>query len=404
MKVLFVASRYFPNIFGGGEAVAQMLAEAVVARGHQVVVVSLTPKKRYETADFNGVRVHYLPVRNLYFFPSPSSKPAVIKAIWHAVDSYNPLMEASLGRILDSERPDVVNTHSLDGFSASAWRAVRKRSLPLVHTLHSHYLLCSRSTMFHEGKVCEKLCTACRIYTQPRRSLSNLVHVVIGVSQKVLERHIQNECFSKAEKRVVYNAFETPNRCKTDGGGENGRLRFGYLGRLDPAKGVDLLVRSFLQLPEGQAELRIAGCGVPAYEQELSNLIGGNPAIKMLGFVSPSEFLPQLDLAVLPSLCHDCAPLSVLESMGHGLPVIGSCRGGIPELMGEGTGWVFDPDEPEALSRAMLRAIQSRGELKAMREQAAKRSKQFSIEAMVNGYLTAYGDAIKKNTEKPQQH
>lgn len=400
MKVLIVASRYYPNIFGGGEIVAQMLAEALVARGHEVVVATLNPEKRYEVAEVSGVRVHYLPVRNLYFFPYPSTRPAAVRAIWHAVDSYNPFMAVSLGRILDIERPDVVNTHSLDGFSASAWRAVRKRHLPLVHTLHSHYLLCSRSTMFHNGKVCTKLCTACRIYSRPRRNLSNLVDVATGTSFKILERHIQYGCFSESEKMVVYSAFEPPHGNGTNGPRENGHLRFGYLGRLDPSKGADLLIRSFLELPAGRAELLIAGRGTPEYEDHLRRLIDGNPAVNILGFVSPFDLLSRVDVAVVPSLCHDCAPLSVLESMGHRLPIIGSCRGGIPELMGEGTGWVFDPDEPEALTRALHRAIESRGELRAMSERAVERSKQFSTDAMVNGYLKAYDDAVQKTLEK----
>lgn len=398
MKILIVNNLYHPNIVGGAEKSAQSLAEALTTRGHEVVLATLNPEKRYEVAEVNGVRVYYLPLRNLYF-PNTHARPTPIKAVWHAVDSYNPFMAAALGAVLDRERPDVVNTHNICGFSASVWSAVKKRHLPLVHTLRDHYLLCSRSMMFHDDKACANLCTACRVYSQPRRSLSDLVDVVTGVSRTILERHIQYGCFSESEKMVVYNAFEPPSGNGVYAG-RNGHLRFGYLGRLHSSKGVDLLIRSFLELPAGKAELLIAGRGTPEYEEELKRLINGIPTIKMLGFVSPSDLLSEVDVTVVPSLCHDCAPRSVLESMAYHLPVIGSCRGGIPELMGEGAGWAFEPDEPGALTQAMHRVIESRAELKGMSERAVERSKQFSAEAMVNGYLKAYADAIQKNIEK----
>ncbi len=395
MKILIVSNLYHPNIIGGAEKSAQALAEALAARGHEAVVATLNPEKRYEVAEVSGVRVHYLPVRNLYF-PGAPGKPTPVKAIWHAVDSFNPFMAASLGAVLDREQPDVVNTHNICGFSASVWRAISRRHLPLVHTLRDHYLLCSRSTMFHNGMVCSSPCRACRVYSQPRRSLSNLVDVVTGTSRTILERHIQYGCFSKTEKMVVYNAVESTVGNGALKAAKNGVLRFGYLGRLDPSKGVDLLVRSFLELPAADAELLIAGRGDLGYEDSLQKLVNGHPAIRMLGFVPPADLLSKVDVMVVPSLCHDCAPRSVLEGMTCQLPVIGSCRGGIPELMGEGTGWVFDPDEPGALNRVMEQAIQSRHELASMSGLAVRRASQFSTHLMVDGYLQAFSTAIDK--------
>jgi len=88
----------------------------------------------------------------------------------------------------------------------------------------------------------------------------------------------------------------------------------------------------------------------------------------------------RVDVLVAPSLWHDSAPLVVLESMAHSVPLISSCVGGIPELMGEGTGWLFDPSDPTALSRALRNAIESRGVLAVMRERARERARLFSAE------------------------
>lgn len=398
LKVLVVSSLYYPNVVGGAEMSTQKVAESLTARGHGVVVATLNPRKQHEVAEVNGVRVHYLPVKNLYF-PNAPGKRAPIKALWHAVDSYNPFMAASLGRILDTERPDVVNTHNICGFSASVWRAVKKRHLPLVHTVRDHYLVCSRSMMFHRGEVCSSLCLGCRVYRQPRQKLSRLVDVAIGISRSVLEISCQYGCFPESEKMVVYNAFDPVTGNGALRVEKNGAVRFGYIGRLHPSKGTDMLVRSFLELPDGKAKLLIAGKGSPEYEDDLRRLINGQPAIQMLGFVAASDFLPQVDVSVVPSLCQEAAGRVVLESMAHCIPVIGSCRGGISEQMGEGTGWFFDPDEPGALTQAMRQAIDSPGELKAMGEHAGERARHFSTEAMVNGYLQAYTDAIERSNK-----
>ena len=56
-----------------------------------------------------------------------------------------------IGKILDAETPDVVNTHNVCGFSLAAWREVKRRRVRLVHTLHDCYLLCSRSVLFRNG-------------------------------------------------------------------------------------------------------------------------------------------------------------------------------------------------------------------------------------------------------------
>lgn len=395
MKVLIVSTLYHPNVFGGAEKSTQSLAEALVAQGHDVAVATLNPERRYEAADVNGVRVHYLPVKNLYF-PTRPRQYRVAKVLWHAVDSYNPFMAVSLGRVLDAERPDVVNTQNLSGFSTSVWGVVKKRHLPLVHTIRDHYLLCPRADMYRAGQNCNEPCAVCRVYGRPRIHLSCLVDVVTGISRYILDVHDRHACFPRADKLVVCNACGPAPRATLPVRRPNGNLCFGFLGRLHPIKGVDLLIRSFLCLPQGRAELLIAGQGTTDYVRELKRMSEGCSNVRWLGFVQPATLFDQVDVLAVPSLWREAAGRVVLESMAHHVPVIGSCRGGIPEQMGEGTGWVFDPDEPGALTRTLRRALDSRGELAAMGERAGERARQFSTEAMVNGYLSAFSCAIDK--------
>jgi glycosyltransferase involved in cell wall biosynthesis len=73
------------------------------------------------------------------------------------MDIYNPLMAWEVKKIIDREQPDLVHTHNLQGFSVAAWKVVKKRGLPLVHTMHDYYLLCPRNTMFGGGRNCTEL-------------------------------------------------------------------------------------------------------------------------------------------------------------------------------------------------------------------------------------------------------
>ena len=374
----------------------QLLAESLAERGHEVVVVTLGRGRAPRTDDVRGVRVHYLPVRNLYW-PFAEPTPGVLrKALWHALDSHNPLMAAAVGAILDEERPDVVHTHTIAGFSVAVWRAVKRRGLPLVHTLRDLYLLCPRTTMFRNGRDCETPCLSCRACAWPRRRLTTQVDVVTGVSRFIVERHRRHGYFAGVLWAVVYNACPPPAAAPGARAGERpGPLRIGYLGRLHPAKGVDRLVQAFRSIEPGAAELWIAGTGRPGDEALLRTLVQDRADVRWLGFTRPEALLSAVDLLVVPSLWHDTAPRVVLEAFAHGVPVVGSTRGGIPELVVEGTGWLFDPDDPGALAAVLHRCIEERDRLAAVGEAARAHAARFTPEAVTTAYLEVYGRALE---------
>jgi len=180
----------------------------------------------------------------------------------------------------------------------------------------------------------------------------------------------------------------------------DGPLRLGFLGRLHPTKGAHILIESFLQLPKGSAELLIAGTGAHDYESKLAAMVSDRAEVRFLGFVEPDELLRRVDVVVVPSLVHDSAPLVVMESLVRGIPLIGAKRGGIPELLDNRTGWLFEPDEPESLTKALRRAIHERGELAGMRNFCIKRAQTFSLDSMIDAYLNSYSQAIANNANR----
>jgi glycosyltransferase involved in cell wall biosynthesis len=142
MKILIISTLYPPHVMGGAEKAAAELAEALVRRGHVVVVVSLHPGSSEVVEDRNGVRVYRLPIDNFYWPFGRKRKPnPLYRLAWHVREAWNPVAARRIGKILDAETPDVVNTHNVCGFSLAAWREVKRRKVRLVHTLHDYYLM-----------------------------------------------------------------------------------------------------------------------------------------------------------------------------------------------------------------------------------------------------------------------
>lgn len=394
MKVLYISSLYAPNVIGGAERVVQSLAEGAVEAGHRAVVVSLGEQKGVRLSCINGVKVYYIGIKNLYWPFREGRTPAILKPYWHALDTYNPLMSSEVGSILDAERPDLVHTHTLSGFSALAWRPVKQRGLPLVHTLHDYYLMCPKASMFRDGRNCQKRCLPCLPYSLPRMHYSNLVDVVTGVSNFILGRHLDHGFFSEvAEKRVIYNGFEIEAEV-VQVRERSSPVRFGYLGRLDPTKGLEELLISVEALPVGGWTLSIGGKG-PARHVEQLRARYGSTFTRFLGYVSAESFFEEIDALVVPSVWHEPSPRVISEAYAYGVPIIGSRRGGIPELIEEGsTGFLFDPNLRGDLARQMRKFIDDPALTNEMRSACLKKAERLLPENITAQYLEVYTQAV----------
>lgn len=390
MKILLINTLYSPYLLGGTERVVQSLAEGLVKAGNHVVVATTVPEKGTASDWINGVKVYHIGLRNLYWPFKDEDNHKVLKPLAHALDTCNLWMAREVERVLDTERPDVVHTHGLGGFSVLTWRRIKQRRLPLIHTLHDHYLLCPRTTMYRNGKACKRQCAACLPYALPRKHLSRHVDLVVGVSQFMLARHLEFGYFGATqEKRVVPNAYhleppEPPPRARSL------PIQFGYLGLLHPNKGLETLLESATRLPKGTWSLKIAGRGHTKYERYLHEKFE-SPAIRFVGRVEPETFLSEVDVLVVPSLWNESFGMVVIEAYAHGVPVIGSDRGGISELVEAGvTGYLFDPARPGDLITKMERYVDRPDLVDDMRPACLRRARSFSSQQMIEQYLDAY--------------
>jgi glycosyltransferase involved in cell wall biosynthesis len=389
MKIAFISSLYKPNIVGGAEKIVGLLAEGLIQKGVECVVVCLSPSEE-RTEIINGVTVYYLGLKNLYWPFQPDKTPLrILKSLWHLADIYNPLMVNKVGNILRTENPDIVCTHNLAGFSDGIWVEAKKQGKKILHVLHDYYQLCSKSTLFNHDQNCNKRCFACWLYSSPKQRMSQVVDGVIGVSEFVLQRHLQFGFFKKAlVKKVIHNGIPTPPPTPSFPN-ERKTLRCGFIGQIDKIKGIEVLLDAFLRSKvefDGRISLDLAGKGKKEYVDYLKTAYPLDN-IRYLGFVKPEDFYPRIDLLVVPSIWNEPFGTVLLEALSYGVPVLATRRGGNPEIIEDNKqGFLFDPNEPGSLKTIFLNFLNSSSLLNVMSVNACSKAKCFSYDAMVNSY------------------
>lgn len=395
MKVLIVNSLFSPNVVGGAERSLQILAEQLVDSGVNVTVASLTPGDRGVANVGNGIRTYYLPIANLYWPFGGPIRMGPSKAIWHAIDIYNPWMATSLARCVEEEHPDLVHTNNLAGFSIAAWAVARRLGLPVVHTIRDYYMMCVRSTRYGKRGVCGATCVQCRLPAFVRRGASRWVNGVVGNSHHVLTTHIEHGLFREAGFRGVVYSSAVSTRTGERGSDDRGIVRFGYLGQIERSKGLDLLIDHFARRTSAGWELVIAGKGPTGYVSGLMSR-SARPQIRWVGWVEASSFLSQIDVLLVPSLWDDPLPRVILEAYQHGVPVVAAKRGGIPEVVtDEVSGLLFDPDNPGRFDHIIERLVSSPDFLSQLQRGAKEKARDFTPERTAAGYLRAYSAVLK---------
>jgi glycosyltransferase involved in cell wall biosynthesis len=125
------------------------------------------------------------------------------------------------------------------------------------------------------------------------------------------------------------------------------------LGIMRPGKGHEQLLRALQQLGDpGRPTVALAGDGPLRDELEILAR-GSSTRTLFLGFVDEVDRLLQAaDLMVHPSL-FDALPTALLQGLAHGLPIVASAVGGIPEIVGTDTGVLVPPGDIAALAGAI---------------------------------------------------
>lgn len=184
-------------------------------------------------------------------------------------------------------------------------------------------------------------------------------------------------------------------------------FRLGYVGRFDPVKGVDILIRAFLRIPRDQAiELHLFGVAKAeegaAYLASLQDLASRDARIVFRGSLPSRDRhheLSQMHMLAVPSVWFETGPLVVLEAFAAGIPVLGSDLGGIPERVTHAeSGWLVPPGDVRKWHSAIeqLLARWKAGKW-TWRIPAARRSREVAVE--MNDLYAEIADRVGPGTE-----
>jgi glycosyltransferase involved in cell wall biosynthesis len=180
----------------------------------------------------------------------------------------------------------------------------------------------------------------------------------------------------------------------------DGTCRFVLLARMDEWKGIDDLLDACCRLRHGRAAVHVTLAGPSGTAGDAAELAGKIRArgldqiVRYVGELrgdAKANLLGEADVYVQPSH-HEGMPISVLEALAQGLPVVATHVGAIPEVITDGQeGLLVPPRRPELLAKAMKELAVS-GQQRSAMSQAARSlaAERFSIERLRNDLLCVY--------------
>ena len=394
MRVLLINSLYAPHESGGAERSVRILARGLRSRGVKVAVAATA--RTNDEGEIDGIPVYYARTSSLYWVGDAAQQPWHRKVRWHLRDATNKSVAPWLRGIVEKENPDVVHTHNLSGWSTYAWSVARSERRRIVHTIRDHYLLCTKSTMFRDGSNCRTPCTVCTWHGRRKARGVLPLDAVTAVSDYILQRHRKHGRLPPAQTyRCIPNGVELPAAPKA-GEQPTRMFTFGFVGAVAPHKGVELLLRVFAQCQMPNAQLLIFGrASSPEYETRLRRKYETSATV-FCGQQEAQSAFPQMDVLVVPSLCHEALGRVVLEAYAHGVPVIAAQRGGLPEIVqSDVTGYLFHPELDTELESRMKAAVASPDRLASMREACRVQARQFSSDLVSNSFLALYEEVVR---------
>lgn len=398
MKILMVNKFLYPN--GGSETYMFTLGEQLTKMGHEVQYFGMEHEGRVV-----GNRVNaYTSDMNFHGGSKLAKLTYPLKTI------YSGEARKKLRLVLEDFQPDVVHLNNFNYqltpsviLEVEAWRKQTGRSCRMIYTAHDYQLVCPNHMLYRpeEGRTCEacigghyESCMKHRCIHGSRarsalgmleakywngRNTYALIDRIICCSAFMKEKLDTNPVFGN--KTVALHNFVADDLPQA----REKRPYVLYFGRFAAEKGIDMLRAACRELTEVQ--FVFAGSG--SMEGELA----GAPNVKYVGFQQGDalkKLIAEARFTVYPSVWYENCPLSVMESIASGTPVIGARIGGIPELIEDGkTGLLFESGNVQELTK-QIRRLWDDAALRASCEAACRAQHFDTAEEYARKLLTYY--------------
>ncbi|GHV12243.1 glycosyl transferase [Fibrobacterales bacterium] len=339
MKILLVNTRYF--ISGGPERYMFNVMQLLESKGHTVIPFSVQHKQN-KASEYS----------RYWLSPLDAGIKNPIKMIGRIFYSFE--AKSKLERLIKETRPDLIYCLQYQmRMSCSVISAAKKYRIPFVQRISEYAQICPGHFLYNPqiNQICEKcskgsLCNAVKDNCAGSRMLSFVKAASVAFQQiygvrKKIDAFVFTSAFTRSKfleaKYLQNKSFAVPtffNAVKTIEQITYEPFAL-FFGRLDPDKGVDVLVDAFLK---NKKPLKIIGFSYHTqYEQKIKKMIVGKQhQIEFLGkmnFEQIQEILAKCLFTIVPSNWYENLPNSLLESYALKKCVVATGIGSLAEAV-----------------------------------------------------------------------
>ena len=370
MRICLFTDSFLPYISGVSSAVFNQ-ANELASRGHEISIFYPRPEREDRLAQIAGLD----PGIKLFGLPFSVPIPNAPKLRFSV-----PLFLFTYRR-LNIAPPDLIHVHTEFGCGLEGMLLGRLKRIPVVGTFHTFFAEPEYLKQFHipnfaftrKGmwKYSVTFYNRCSHIVSPSKSVrDNLVKRGLSKSTTLLSNGIERIDFRpESEIREFRQSLGIDD------------FAFIYVGRISPEKSLDMLIDAFAQVTRvnPKAKLVIVGAGPsdPDIDKQLASLEIEDSVVRVGRIerdILMKENYPLLGDVFITASKTENQPVSLLEAMAFGLPMIGPRAKGIPELVTHGDdGLIFEPDDECAMANAMIRLMKD-DSLRLQLSAAAKRN------------------------------
>lgn len=363
MRILLAHNNY--HVTGGAEVFCHEVARVLEGMGHETAFIATQSDRSRDAAWVN------------YFPPATNYKSGSLlgRVIRFGGLVYSKPAKISMEKIIRDFQPDIVHAFAIyNGLTPSILDACREAGVPIVMSCNDYKHICPNYKLYHHGHTCED-CKGGNFYRAIINNCCKESMVVSVASALEASLHEHWNIYRKNIHTFLFASEFMANKTREfwgDAAFRSAILRnpfhspahslhpdyedyILYFGRLINEKGADLLVQAMKDVPE--AHLKIVGEGPDETKLRSLSKESGCSNISFLGPLwgeDLNKVLYKCRAVVVPSIWHENFPYVILQAFAVGKPVIGTNRGGIPELVkNQQFGLIYEALDIQALSSAI---------------------------------------------------
>ena len=363
--------------FGGSGVVATELGLALGKRGHNIHFITYNLPVRLET--LNDSKIHFHEV-NVPDYPLFKYQP------------YELALSSRLVDVIKSNKIDLLHVHYAIPHAYAAYMAKKMLfdigiEIPIVTTLHGTDITLVGSHPFYRPAVTFSINHSDRV-TAVSKSLKEDTLNLFDIKKKidVIPNFIDTEAIATKDKP-----------CKRTLLAKKEEKILTHISNFRPLKRIIDVIDIFKGI-YSKIDSKLMMIGEGPEKRKAIRYVSDNKLKDKVLFLGNSNEIDKIlcysDLFLLPSE-KESFGLSALEAMAHGVPIISSNAGGIPEVNLNGkTGFISNIGDTDSMINNAISLLSNPQKHKLFKKQAQLQAKKFDLESVVDSYERIYNDAV----------